>query len=146
MLIGEYIHALDDKNRLSLPAKFRHELGKKVVITPGLDGCLFVFAEKEWARIAEHLSGGEGSMLQSDNRGFNRRMFGGAVEAEIDSIGRVLVPDFLKSMASLSAKVAVVGVKNRLELWNEKTWHEYRDVVERKADALAERLGQVGVL
>ncbi|OHA17836.1 MAG: division/cell wall cluster transcriptional repressor MraZ [Candidatus Taylorbacteria bacterium RIFCSPLOWO2_02_FULL_43_11] len=146
MLIGEYIHAIDEKNRLSLPAKFRHELGKKVVVTPGLDGCLFIFAEKEWVRIAEHLSGSEGSMLQSDNRGFNRRMFGGAVEAEIDSIGRILVPDFLKSMAKMTGKVAVVGVKNRLELWDEKIWHEYRGVVERKADQLAERLGQIGIL
>ena len=85
-------------------------------------------------------------MLQSDNRGFNRRMFGGAVEAEIDSIGRILVPDFLKSMAKMTGKVAVVGVKNRLELWDEKIWHEYRGVVERKADQLAERLGQIGIL
>jgi MraZ protein len=73
-------------------------------------------------------------------------MFGGAVEAVIDSIGRILVPDFLKSMANLSEKVAVVGVKNRLELWNDKTWSEYRDVVEKKADTLAEKLGQIGVL
>ena len=117
MLIGEYIHALDDKNRLSLPAKFRQELGKRVVVTPGLDNCLFVFAVKEWQGIAERLSGSESSMLQSDTRGFNRRMFGKAVEAEVDSIGRILIPDFLKNMAGLSGKVAVIGIKNRLELW-----------------------------
>src|SRR3989344_7921064 len=110
MLIGEYIHAIDEKNRLSLRAKFRHELGKKVVITPGLDGCLFVFAEKEWSKLADRLSGTETSMLQSDNRGFNRRMFGRAAEAEVDSIGRVLIPDFLKSVGNLSSKVAFVGV------------------------------------
>lgn len=146
MLIGEHIHALDDKNRLSLPAKFRAELGKKVVITPGLDGCLFVFAVKEWQGIASRLTGGESSMLQSDNRGFNRRMFGGAVDAEIDSIGRVLIPDFLKKLAGLSDKVAVVGIQNRLELWNEKSWKEYREVIEKKADTLAEKLGSVGIL
>lgn len=146
MLIGEHIHALDEKNRLSLPAKFRQELGKKVVISPGLDGCLFVFSAKEWQKIASGLTTGEGSMLQSDNRGFNRRMFGGAIEAEIDSIGRVLLPEHLIRMAGLSEKVAVVGLLTRLELWSEKGWREYRDVVERKADALAERLGQVGVL
>lgn len=146
MLIGEYIHALDDKNRLSLPAKFRSELGKKVVITPGLDGCLFVFAIKEWQGIAGRLTGGESSMLQSDNRGFNRRMFGGAVEAEVDSIGRVLIPDFLKKLAGMSEKVAVVGIQNRLELWNEKAWREYREVIEKKADTLAEKLGNIGVL
>lgn len=146
MLIGEHIHALDDKNRLSLPAKFRGELGKKVVITPGLDGCLFVFAVKEWQGIAGRLTGGESSMLQSDNRGFNRRMFGGAVEAGVDSIGRVLIPDFLKKIAGLTEKVAVVGIQNRLELWDEKVWREYRDVIEKKADTLAEKLGNIGIL
>lgn len=146
MLIGEYIHAIDDKNRLSLPIKFRKELGKKIVITPGLDGCLFAFSVKEWERIAEGLTNGESSMLQSDNRGFNRRMFGGAVEAEIDSVGRILVPEFLKSLASLKDKVAIVGIQNRLEIWSEKNWREYRGVIEKKADALAEKLGQIGVL
>jgi MraZ protein len=146
MLIGEYIHGLDEKNRLSIPAKFRVELGKKIVITPGLDGCLFVFSEKEWKKIAEKLSSGETSMLQSDNRGFNRRMFGGAVEAEIDSIGRILLPEFLIGMAEIKEKVAVVGLLTRLELWNEGAWKNYRGVVEKKADTLAERLGQIGVL
>ena len=92
MLIGEYTHTIDDKNRLSLPAKFRSEMGKKVVLTRGLDKCVAIFTEKEWKKIAEKLS--EGSMLQADNRSFNRFMFGGAVEAEVDTIGRILVPDF----------------------------------------------------
>jgi len=146
MLIGEYTHAIDDKNRLSLPVKFRRELGKKIIITPGLDGCLFAFSVKEWERIANGLTAGEGSMLQSDNRGFNRRMFGGATEAQVDTIGRVLIPEFLKKIADLSGKVAVVGVQNRLEIWSEKNWKNYREVVEKKADALAEKLGQIGVL
>jgi MraZ protein len=111
-----------------------------------LDGCLFAFAEKEWAKIADHLSSSDGSMLQADNRGFNRHMFGRAAEVEVDTIGRILVPDFLKSMAHLSNKVAVVGVKNRLELWDEKAWRDYSQVVERKADTLAEKLGQIGIL
>ncbi len=73
-------------------------------------------------------------------------MFGRAAEVEVDTIGRILVPDFLKSMAHLSNKVAVVGVKNRLELWDEKAWRDYSQVVERKADTLAEKLGQIGIL
>ncbi len=141
MLIGEYKHSLDDKNRLSLPAKFRKELGKKVVVTPGLDGCLFLFTLAEWKRISASLS--ERSLLQSDNRSFNRYMFGGAVEAEIDAIGRILVPDFLRERAGLKGKVAVVGIDNRVELWNEKSWSEYKAVVEREADKLAEKLGTV---
>jgi MraZ protein len=144
MLIGEYTHTVDDKNRVSLPAKFRQEMGKKVVVTPGLDNCLFVFAVKEWNKISEKLS--ESSMLQADNRSFNRFMFGGAVEAEVDSIGRILVPDFLRERAGLKEKVVIIGVQSRAEIWNEKAWGEYKKVVEKQADTLAEKLGQVGVL
>ena len=144
MLIGEFIHTIDDKNRLSLPAKFRTEMGKKVVVTPGLDGCLFVFTLKQWEKISQRL--GESSMLQADTRSFNRYMLGGATEAEVDSIGRVLIPDFLRERAGLKEKVAVVGVQSRVELWNEKKWQEYKRGVEGQADTLAEKLGSVGVL
>lgn len=144
MLIGEYTHSIDDKNRVSLPAKFRSEMGKKLVVTPGLDNCLFVFTLKEWSTIETKLN--TSSLLQSDNRSFNRFMFGGAVEAEVDSIGRILIPDFLRDRASLKNKVVIIGVSNRVELWNEKAWGEYKKVVEKQADTLAEKLGQVGVL
>ena len=144
MLIGEYTHSIDDKNRLSLPVKFRQEMGKKVVVTPGLDGCLFLFTLAEWKKISEQLS--SSSMLQADNRSFNRFMFGGAVEAEVDTIGRILVPDFLRERANLKNKVVVIGVQSRVEIWNEKSWVEYKKVVEKQADTLAEKLGQVGVL
>lgn len=144
MLIGEYTHTIDGKNRLSLPAKFRSEMGKKVVVTPGLDGCLFVFTLKQWKEISEKL--GSSSLLQGDTRSFNRYMLGGASEAEVDSIGRVLIPDFLRERASLKEKVSVVGVQSRVELWNEKQWREYKKGVEKQADTLAEKLGGVGVL
>ena len=144
MLIGEYKHILDDKNRISLPAKFRKEMGNKIVLTPGLDNCLFAFATKEWQKISEKLS--TSSMLASDNRSFNRFMFGGAVEAEVDTIGRILIPDFLKDRSNLKTRVVLIGVQNRVEIWNEKAWDEYKQLVERKADTLAEKLGQVGVL
>jgi MraZ protein len=144
MLIGEYTHSIDEKNRVSLPAKFRSEMGKKLVVTPGLDNCLFVFTLKEWAAIETKLN--TSSLLQSDNRSFNRFMFGGAVEAEVDSIGRILIPDFLRDRACLKNKVVIIGVSNRVEIWNEKAWGEYKKVVEKQADTLAEKLGQVGVL
>ncbi len=144
MLIGEYIHTLDEKNRMSLPAKFRSELGKKVVLAPGLDKSIFMFTVKEWEKIASRL--GENSMLQADNRSFNRFMFGGAVEVDVDGSGRILVPDFLKDRANLKKTVAVIGVQNRVEIWNEKIWADYKAVVEKEADQLAEKLGSVGVL
>lgn len=144
MLIGEYIHTLDDKKRISLPVKFRKELGKKIVVTPGLDGCLFVFTLSQWKNISGKLS--ESSMLQTDNRSFNRYMFGGAVEAEVDAIGRMLLPDFLIKRANLLNKVAVVGVQDRVEIWNEEVWRNVKEKVAREADQLAEKLGQAGAL
>lgn len=144
MLIGEFIHTIDEKNRVSLPAKFRKEMGSSLVITPGLDNCLFVFTKKEWQKISEKLSGF--SMLQADNRSFNRFMFGGATEVDVDSIGRILLPDFLKERANLKSKAALVGVQNRLEIWNDKAWSDYKKLVEKKADALAEKLGGAGVI
>lgn len=144
MLIGEFIHTIDEKNRISLPAKFRKEMGKDLVITPGLDNCLFVFTKKEWQKISEKLS--NFSMLSSDNRSFNRFMFGGATEVSVDTIGRMLLPDFLKERVGLKGKAALVGVQNRLEIWNDRAWSEYKKVVEKKADELAEKLGGVGVI
>lgn len=144
MLIGEYTHTIDEKNRVSLPAKFRQEMGKKLVLTPGLDNCLFVFTIKEWQKISKRL--GESSMLQADSRSFNRFLLGGAVEADVDSNGRILVPDFLKERAKLKSKVALIGIETRVEIWDEDAWKSYKKVVEKEADALAEKLGQVGML
>ena len=144
MLIGEYTHTIDDKNRLSLPVKFRQEMGKKIVVTPGLDGCLWIFTMEQWASISSKL--GESSLLSADNRSFNRYMLGGAVEVDVDTIGRILVPDFLKERAHLKTKVVLIGVQSRVEMWNEKSWIEYKKVVEKQADSLAEKLGQVGIL
>jgi MraZ protein len=144
MLIGEYTHTIDEKNRLSFPVKFRKSMGKTVVVTPGLDRCLFVFTVKEWSSIAEKLA--NSSMLQADTRSFNRYLLGGAVEVSVDQNGRILVPDFLKDRAGLASKVTVVGVHSRVELWDKETWDAYKKGVEANADTLAERLGTIGVL
>ncbi len=146
MLIGEYTHTIDGKNRMSLPAKFRKVMGKAVVITPGLEKCLFVFSLKEWEKVSKRLSGSETelSFLSADKRSFNRYMFGRAAEVEIDSIGRILIPDFLKERAGLSGSATVVGVEDRVEIWNEKEWASFRDKAEKEADRLAEKLSQEG--
>ncbi|MDO8183408.1 MAG: division/cell wall cluster transcriptional repressor MraZ [bacterium] len=143
MLIGEYRHTLDDKKRLAVPATFRKELGKKVVLTRGLDSCLFLYPHKEWQKISEKLA--TLSMGQADTRSFNRFMFAGAVEAEIDNLGRVLIPDFLKKFAGLGSKVVLAGVNDRIEIWDESRWLDHTGQVEREADRLAEKLGEIGV-
>ena len=144
MLIGEYIHTIDEKNRMSLPVKFRKEMGKKVIITPGLDSCLFIFTTKEWEKVSKRLSDSDNdlSFLKADQRSFNRYMFGRAAEAEIDSIGRILIPDFLKDRIGLKDKAAVIGVQDRVEVWNEKTWSQNQEIVEKRAGDLAEKLAQ----
>ena len=141
MLIGEYIHTIDEKSRISLPVKFRKEMGKKVVMTRGLDKCLFIFTSKEWTTLSKQLS--SSPWLKSDTRAFNRRIFGGATELEVDTIGRILIPEFLKPEAHLekAEKAVLVGVDNRVEVWNEKIWSHYRDLTEKKADEIAEKLG-----
>jgi MraZ protein len=148
MLIGEYIHTIDDKSRVSMPAKFRKELGKKIIITPGLGACLFVFTVKEWEKVSTKLSSSEAdlSFLKADQRSFNRYMFGRAAEVEIDSIGRILIPEFLKDRIGLKNSAAIVGVRDRVEIWAEKAWSENRAVVEKQAEALAEKLADHGSL
>lgn len=144
MLIGEYTHTVDDKKRISLPAKFRSELGKKLVITRGLEGCLFVYSQKEWEKISARLS--ELGMGQASTRGFTRFMLAGAVDIEVDSAGRMLIPDFLKDFAKLSGKVILAGVGSRVEIWDNTVWDEYRKKIEKEADMLAENLGEIGAI
>ncbi len=138
MFIGEYRHTFDAKNRISVPSKFRKELGKTVIVTRGLDRCLFVYPlsawKKEAAKLAEHSTG------SAAGRGLSRLMLSGASEADVDSAGRILVPDYLKSFATLATKAVVAGVNERVELWDEDAWTTYTETIERDADAFAESL------
>ena len=143
MFIGEYTYSLDEKKRLAVPVKFRNLLGKKAVITRGLDQCLFIFSAKEWESLAEKIS--KLPLSQSDVRGFARLMLGGAMEVTIDSMGRVLVPDYLKKYASLNKKVVLVGVLNRVEIWDEDIWEKYKGVTEKEGENIAERLKELGI-
>jgi MraZ protein len=143
MFIGEYIHSVDDKKRLSVPAKFRKELGKKAVITLGLNKCLSLYSAKAWNVFAEKLA--SLSMGKSEDRGFSRAMLSGAFEVEIDAIGRIVIPEALKSFAGLGERVVVTGVYDRIELWDEATWKTYKSQMVADADRMAEELGARGV-
>ena len=144
MLIGEYIHTIDEKNRVSLPVKFRKEMGKKIIITPGLDKCLFLFTMKEWTKVSKRLSDSDSdlSFLKADKRSFNRYMFGRAIDVEVDNIGRILIPDFLKEIINPNGKVALIGVQDRVEIWNDKLWKTQKEMIEKEADKLAEKLSE----
>ncbi len=118
MLIGEYQHNIDSKNRVAVPSKFRADLGSRFYITKGLDGCLFVLAAAEWERLEEKVS----SLPISKARGLQRFFFSGAAEVQPDKQGRILVPQQLKEYASLDKDVTFIGASSRVEIWNTDKW------------------------
>lgn len=143
MFIGEYSHSIDPKKRLAVPSKFKNDLKKKVVITRGLDKCLFVYPMKVWEKLASKL--GTLPVGESKTRSFIRLMLAGAIDADIDSQGRILIPDYLKDYAELKKNVTIAGVYDRLEIWDEKKWNAYKSGAEKNTDEIAEQLGKLGV-
>jgi MraZ protein len=143
MFIGEYSYSIDEKKRLAIPTKFRELLGKKAVITRGLDQCLFLYPAKEWNNLADKLS--KLPLSQADARGFARLMLTGAMDAKLDNLGRILIPDYLKDYAQLKKKVVIAGVFNRIEIWDERKWQEYKKKTEMAVGDIAERLKELGV-
>lgn len=144
MFIGEYAHTLDEKKRISLPKQFRSGLGKKMILTRGLDNCLFLYPRTGWEKVAAKLQ--ELSFAQADTRGFNRFILSGAVEVEADATGRILIPEHQKTFAGLKKDVVFAGVSDRIELWDSTRWGAYKARIEKQADALAEKLGEIGAL
>ena len=143
MFIGEYQHSIDLKKRMAVPSKFRGGLGNKVVVTRGLDKCLFVYPLKTWEELAEKL--GSLPMGEAATRSFVRLMLAGATDVEIDKQGRILIPDYLKEYAGMKKNVVVAGLYNRLEVWDEIKWKTYKNKAEKDTDEIAEQLGKLGV-
>ena len=143
MFIGECTYSIDDKKRLAIPPKFRQQLKKGGVITRGLDNCLFLYSSAEWEKLATKLS--EMPLSRADARGFSRIMLSGAMEVDFDNLGRILVPDYLKDYAGLKKKVVVAGLYNRIEIWDEDVWADYKQKTEKEAGNIAERLNELGV-
>ena len=143
MFIGEYQHNLDSKGRLAVPAKFRMKLGSGAIITRGLDRCLFVFTAKEWEALAQKLNALP--ISQSNARAFVRLMMAGAADVEIDSQGRVLIPDYLRTYAGLNKSAVVAGLYSRIEIWDGDAWKEYKAKTESASDEIAEKMGELGI-
>ena len=143
MFIGEYQHSIDPKKRLAVPSKFRTELKNRVVVTRGLDKCLFMYPMRVWEEIAKKL--GNLPVGESQTRSFIRLMLAGATDCEIDRQGRILIPDYLKDYAGLDKNVVIAGLYDRLEIWDETKWDEYKKNAEKNTDEIAEQLGKLGV-
>ena len=143
MLIGEYQHTIDQKNRVSVPSKFRKELGKTVVVTRGLDKCLFMYPVEGWEILADKLS--KLPWGKSDTRSFVRTMIAGATDVEIDNLGRILLPDYLKVYAGIKETASIVGLYNRVEIWNPEEWGRFSEGAKEKVEIIAEKLGESGL-
>lgn len=143
MLIGQYEHTIDNKKRLALPAKFRGELGDKVVITKGVEDCLVVYTEKEWEIMSGKLANLPISAPEA--RSFARVMLAGAMEVVLDKLGRILVPDYLKNYAGLNKDVIICGLSNRLEVWDAQKWNTYTKQAEQGVADIVSKLGNFGI-
>ncbi len=142
MFYGEYSHSLDKKNRIIIPSRFREVIQEKGIekfyVTRGLDDCLFMFTEKEWKQQEAKFR--EKSFTKKEVRQFNRLFFSGAVEASPDKQWRVLVPDYLKDYAGLSKDIMIIGVSNRIEIWDTKKWQEFYSSSKESFEDIAENL------
>ena len=139
MLLGTHEHTIDDKNRLTLPAKFRESFAGAVIVAKGLDACLRVFRGEDWARLVESRLAPLDPFSQATRR-IQRFHFAGASEAELDKQGRVMLPKELLEHAKLGREVVVAGVNERLEIWDRAAWRKELAEVEGSAEDVAERL------
>jgi MraZ protein len=139
MLIGKYYHHLEEKGRLSLPAKFR-EVSREWIVTRGLDGCLFLLLEGNFKKELEKIA--QSSLTKKANRDLLRLMTNEAQELSADENGRVNLPDYLIEFAKLEKNVVVVGSLNHLEIWDQEKYHHYIDQIEGQAESIAESISQ----
>ncbi len=139
MLSGEYEHTLDEKNRLTLPARFRPHFAEGLVLTRGMDSCLSIYTKEEFSRVIETRLA-RLDPLSREGRLMHRFYFAGAAEAVPDKQGRVMVPQALLQNAEIDREVMVVGVLDHLEIWDREGWHRYMKQVEESVEDAAERL------
>ena len=142
MFVGEFSHTIDDKGRLTIPAKFRDELEGGVVITRGLDGCLWAYPRYEWEKLAEKIS--QQPSTNRAVRNFVRFMFSSAFDSIPDRQGRVIIPQNLRDYAGIESEATVIGVMNRVEIWKPATWTDVFSKVEEDPEAIVAQLHELG--
>lgn len=143
MLMGEFHHNIDEKSRMIIPSKFREELGDRVVVTRGLEDCLFVYSEKEWSQIVTKLR--SLPFTKKDVRSFTRIFLSGATVCEFDKQGRISISSPLTSYASLNKECVIIGVNDRLEIWSLEKWNSYFDTNKNDLSDLADHLFEANI-
>ncbi len=141
--MGEYLHTIDSKGRLILPAKFREELGEQFIATKGLDNCLFVYSKDEWVILENKLK--QLPLAKPEARAFVRFFFSGAAEMECDKQGRILLPTNLREHAKLDKEIVVIGVSNRIEIWSKVLWDAYNEQIAPEVTKIAENMVDLGI-
>ena len=141
MFMGEYNHTVDEKGRLIIPSKFREELGNEFVITKGLDDCLFIYNNTEWKALEDKLRALP--LTNKNARTFARFMLGGAATVELDKQGRILIPQVLRTFASLDKEIVLVGIANRIEIWNKANWEAASNIDD--MESIAEQMADLGI-
>ena len=141
MFMGEYSHTIDAKGRLIIPSKFREQLGEEFVLTKGLDGCLSIYPNDEWAAFEEKLRALP--LTNKNARTFTRFFVAGATNCELDKQGRILLPPVLREYANLTKDVVLVGVLSRVEIWDKDRWQE-NTYDEDEMDEIAEHMADLG--
>lgn len=143
MFLGEFQHTLDDKGRLTIPARFREGLGQRFIVTRGLDSCLFAYPLSEWQVLESRLK--QLPLTKAAARAFVRFLFSGAAEAELDKQGRIMLPQTLRAHARLDKDAVVIGVSNRVEIWAKEVWDGYVQQAEGSFEDIAENLEGLGL-
>ncbi|WP_077614481.1 division/cell wall cluster transcriptional repressor MraZ [Caenibacillus caldisaponilyticus] len=138
MFMGEYQHTIDEKGRIIIPSKFREELGQTFVLTRGLDQCVFGYPMDEWKQLEQKLKALP--FTKKDARAFTRFFFSGASESQLDKQGRVNISPPLREYAKLEKECVIIGVSNRIEIWNKSIWESYYEASEASFGEIAESL------
>jgi MraZ protein len=140
---GEYFHTFDSKGRVIIPAKFREELGESFFLGKGFDNCLFVYPNSEWEVFLDELK--KLSVLSNEQRKFTRKLLSGFIECSMDKQGRILLPPNLREYSRLKDEAVVIGVLNRIEIWNKKDWDKYSDDENMDFEDMAEKMTELGL-
>lgn len=143
MFFGEYNHTIDGKGRVSVPAKYREQLGDSFILTKGLDNCLFIYPLEEWKIMENKLK--QLPLTNKDARAFVRFFFSGATECELDNQGRIRIPNNLREYANLEKEAVMIGVATRIEVWSSSEWQEYNSDANLSYDEIASKMAELGI-
>ncbi|MDO5718001.1 MAG: division/cell wall cluster transcriptional repressor MraZ [Tissierellia bacterium] len=144
MFIGEYQHNMDSKGRVMIPSKFRDELGAVFYVTKGMENCLFIYEEEEWKALANKINAAN-QLSRKEARGFARLFYAGAINAELDKQGRILIPANLRNYAGIERETYILGVGNRIEIWSKENWDNYVNDDDLNYDNLTDKIMDLNI-